>query len=165
MVVELPLVLALAVELRHLLERIKHSLHDSLIRDIDSLPNLERVRANELVLDATDVNREVLDELRDAVTFLARELSVLDGLDLFGDMPVEERLQLAMLFVEGIDEEGVAALICIGDETFQTSNDPDELSVKALGQQQMIAGFEQTDYPSQEHRLSTPSTPEAGSRR
>lgn len=81
MVVELPFVLALAVHLRHVLERIEHALHDLVVRRIDALPDLERVRADELRLDAADVGREVLDERRDPVALLARQLVVLDSLD------------------------------------------------------------------------------------
>lgn len=133
MVVELALILSFPVELGHLLERVKHGLHNLLICDIDGLPNLEGIRAHKLVLDTTDIDREVLDELRDTVTLLAGEFGILDGLDLLANVPVEQRLQLAVLLVKGVDKESVTALVCIGNEPLQTSDDSNELPILMSG--------------------------------
>ena len=83
-VVELPFVFALAVHLCHLLQSSEHSLNDLVVRRVHNLPDLERIGANELVLNTTDVGREVLDEWRYTVAFLAGELHILDGLDMLG---------------------------------------------------------------------------------
>ena len=78
MVVQLALILAFAIKLRHLLERVEHSLHDLLISDIDSLTDLECVGPDQLLLDAADVDGEVFDELSNTVAFLARQFRILD---------------------------------------------------------------------------------------
>ena len=78
MVVQLALVFAFAIKLRHLLERVEHGLHDLLISDIDCLADLECIGSDELLLDAADVDREVFDELSNAVALLARQLGVLN---------------------------------------------------------------------------------------
>ena len=78
MVVQLALILAFAIKLRHLLERVEHSLHDLLISDIDSLADLECVGSDELLLNTADVDREVFDELSNAVALLARQFRILD---------------------------------------------------------------------------------------
>ena len=78
MVVQLALVFAFAIKLRHLLERVEHRLHDLLISDIDSLTDLECIGSDELLLDTADVDREVFDELSNAVALLARQLGVLN---------------------------------------------------------------------------------------
>ena len=81
-IVQLPLIFALAVHLGHLLERIEHRLHDLLVRDVDILPDLERVGVDQLTLDAADVDREILDEVDDAVSLLARQLCLLHRFNL-----------------------------------------------------------------------------------
>lgn len=82
MIVQLPLIFALAVHLGHLLERIEHRLHDLLVRDVDVLPDLERVGVDQLALDAADVDGEILDEVDNAVSLLARQLCLLYRFDL-----------------------------------------------------------------------------------
>ena len=83
MVVQLTLVFLVPTHLGHLFQTVKHRLHDPIVCGIDSLSNLEGVRTDELVFDATDVCREVLDERCYTVSFLAGEFSVLDRLDMF----------------------------------------------------------------------------------
>lgn len=72
MIIQLPLILALTVHLRHLLKRIKHRLHDLLIRHIDALSDLERVGIDKLAFDSGDVDGKRLDEGCYAIPFLAR---------------------------------------------------------------------------------------------
>lgn len=72
MIVQLPLILALTVHLRHLLERIEHRLHNLLVRHIDALSDFERVGVDELAFDSGDVDGEGLDEGCYAIPFLAR---------------------------------------------------------------------------------------------
>lgn len=76
MIIQLSLILALPIHLRHLLKRVKHRLHDLLIRHIDALPNLERVRVDELAFNSGNIDGERLDEGRHTVSLLARQLSV-----------------------------------------------------------------------------------------
>lgn len=76
MIIQLSLILALAIHLRHLLERVKHRLYDLLIRHIDAPPNLERVRVDELAFNSGNIDGERLDEGRHTVSLLARQLCV-----------------------------------------------------------------------------------------
>ena len=78
MIVQLTLIFTLPVHLGHLLQRCEHGLHYSVVRGVDDLPHLQRVRADKLCLDTADIRGEILDERRDTVTFLARKLGVLD---------------------------------------------------------------------------------------
>ena len=82
MVIELALIFFVTTHLRHLFQRIEHSLDDSVICSVDRLSDLQRIGANELRLDATDVRREVLDERCNTFPLLAGEFRLFDGLDL-----------------------------------------------------------------------------------
>jgi len=82
MVVELPLVLAVTVNLRHRFQALEHGLHEFLVRCIDHTPSLVPICANELRLNPCDVDWEVLDELGNARPFLIRDPRLLDCLDL-----------------------------------------------------------------------------------
>ena len=78
MIVELALVFLVTTHLGHLLERIKHCLHNLIVSGIDALSDLEGIRADELRFHATDVGREVLDERSNTFPLLAGELGLLD---------------------------------------------------------------------------------------
>lgn len=84
MIVELALVFSFAIHLRHLLERIEHSLHDLVVGRIDALADLQGIRPNKLGFHAADISGEVFDERRHALALLAGELCLLDGLDVIG---------------------------------------------------------------------------------
>lgn len=81
-VIELAFILAFPIQLSHLLQRLKHRLHNFIIGHVDILTYLQGVGTNKLVLNTTDVDREVFDEVGNTVALLAGQLSLLDGFDL-----------------------------------------------------------------------------------
>lgn len=81
MVIELTLVFLVPTHLSHLLEGIKHRLHDLVVCSIDNLSDFERVCTDELCFDPADIGWEVFDERRDTLTLLACELGLFDRLD------------------------------------------------------------------------------------
>ena len=48
------------------------------------LTDFERIGTDKLVFNATNISREVFDKASDTVAFLARELGVLNRLDMLG---------------------------------------------------------------------------------
>lgn len=80
MIVQLSFVFAFPIEFCHLFKRVEHRLYDLLIRLIDGPADLEAVRTNELILHASNIHREELDELHDASPFLAVQFGQLDSL-------------------------------------------------------------------------------------
>ena len=83
MVIQLTLVFALfTVHLRHLLQAIKHALHDTVVRHIDATSDLKAIYTNELALNPRDVYWEVFDEMRYASSFLRVKSCLFDSLDL-----------------------------------------------------------------------------------
>ena len=89
MIIQLPLILSFTLLLSHLFEPVKHTRHNLIVRLVDILPDLQRVRTNKLVLQFADVRREVFDERSDTPTFLAVEFRLLNRLDVFGYSTVE----------------------------------------------------------------------------
>ena len=81
MIIQLPLILPFALLLSHLLKPIKHTRHNLIIRLVDILSDLQRVRTNKLVLQLANVRREVFDERSDPTSFLAVEFRLLDRID------------------------------------------------------------------------------------
>lgn len=81
-VIELAFVLAFAVHFGHLLEAVKHTLNDFLVRSVHTCSNLQIVGINKLVLHFADVYWEILDEVSNTLAFLACQLGLLDTLDL-----------------------------------------------------------------------------------
>ena len=82
MVIQLPLILPFTLLLSHLLEPIKHTRHNLIIRLVDILSDLQRVRTNKLVLQLANVRREVLDEGCNTLPLLTGELGLFDRLDM-----------------------------------------------------------------------------------
>ena len=89
MIIQLPLILPFTLLLSHLLKPIKHTRHNLIIRLVDILSDLQRVRTNKLVLQLANVRREVFDERSDPTTFLAVEFRLFNGLDVLGYSTVE----------------------------------------------------------------------------
>ena len=79
-VIELAFVLALTVHFGHLLEAIKHTLHDFLVRIVYTCPNLQIIGVNKLVLDFANVYWEVLDKVSNTLALLACQLGLLNTL-------------------------------------------------------------------------------------
>lgn len=100
MEVQLALVLTLSVHLGHLFQGLEHGLDDSVVSGIHRTPYLQRISTEELVLNETNVHREVFDEMDHALPFLAGQLCLLDTLDLLvlknirgGSYRIEHSLQ------------------------------------------------------------------------
>lgn len=83
MVVQLTLILSLSIHLCHLFQRVEHGLNYLFIRLIHAGADLQVIGADELVLHAADVDREMFDKVSHAFPFLAGQLSLFDPLDLF----------------------------------------------------------------------------------
>lgn len=73
-------ILAFTVHLGHLLEAVKHTLHDLLISLVHVVPNVKVVGTNELILNLANVDREVLDKVCHALAFLTGQFRLLNAL-------------------------------------------------------------------------------------
>jgi len=58
-------------------------MHDSVVCAVNTLPDFERLRSNELALDTSDVDGEVFDEMGYSIAFLTSQLRFSNRLDLF----------------------------------------------------------------------------------
>lgn len=117
MIIKLTLILSLPLELRHLLESLKHTRYNPVIGLIDILSDLQCICTNELIFQLANVRREVLDERSDTSTFLAIEFRLLDGFDVLSHPTVKLAFQTVELFLEKIGEEGVATFFSISEES------------------------------------------------
>ena len=71
MVIELSFVLSFALHFGHMFKRVKHALDDAFVPCVYQAPNLQPPGSDELVLDAADVRRKVLDKMSDPPSLLA----------------------------------------------------------------------------------------------
>ncbi len=81
-IIELTLIFAFPIHLRHLLQRREHGLDNLVIRGIHDLSYFECAGTNELGLHTADIGREVSDKLSRAAALLASQFRVLDRFDL-----------------------------------------------------------------------------------
>jgi hypothetical protein len=81
-VIQLALVLAFTIHLRHSFQRIEHGLHDPVEGAVDADTDFEALSSYQLILDTSHVDGEVFDEVRDALPFLAGQLGLLYVIDL-----------------------------------------------------------------------------------
>lgn len=84
MIVQLALIFAFAIHLRHLLQSSKHGLDYSIICCIHHLSDLQGICTDELRLDPTDIAGEDFDKGNDTVSLLAREVCLADCLEVLG---------------------------------------------------------------------------------
>lgn len=82
MIVQLSFVFALTLDFRHVLQRLKHRLHDSVVGSVDAGAYVQYVSTDELRLYAVQVGRKGKNERSNASAFLAGDLRLLDILDL-----------------------------------------------------------------------------------
>ena len=82
MIVELALVFTIAIQRCHVLQALEHAVHDLLIRRVNMSPDFEYICANQLLLDTTYIDWEILDEMSHAFAFLACQFRLVDHLDL-----------------------------------------------------------------------------------
>lgn len=82
MIVQLALVFFLAAHLGHVFQGVEHGMHDSVVRAVHALPNFERLRSDELIFNAPDIDGEVFDEMGYSVAFLASQFRLFYRLDL-----------------------------------------------------------------------------------
>jgi hypothetical protein len=82
MIVQLALVFFLPAHLSHVFQGVEHGLHNSVVRAVHALPNFERLRSNELVFNAPDIDGEVFDEMGYSIAFLTSQFGFSYRLDL-----------------------------------------------------------------------------------
>lgn len=81
-VIELPLILALPIQLGHLLQRLKHCMYHFLVCRIHTVANFQAVCSYQLTFNARSIRREVLDELRNTSPLLTGKFCLLDAFQL-----------------------------------------------------------------------------------
>lgn len=83
MIVHLPFIFVLTIQLGHVFQGAEHGLHNLFICTVHALSNFEHIRADKLALYTPNIDWEIFNKVSHSVTFLAGQLRLFDGLNLF----------------------------------------------------------------------------------
>jgi len=142
MIVELSFILAFAIHLGHLLEGIKHGLHNLVVCSVHVHADFQSIATDKLRLHSSYVYGEPLNERSNTSPLLAGKFSLFDILHLLSlslesisatlneaktereiyNMPIELTFESNVLLAEKVDQKLVISVIMVGHETLEGSN-------------------------------------------